>query len=76
MESEQQCNLRLSSRHDSGPKSGTVFDESQTKALLSQRFAVGLIDHPLLELLCSRERFSFRTQGDGFFPTQAVRRAS
>lgn len=70
------CKLRLSSRHDSGLKSGIVFDKSHTKALLSQRFAVGLARiQILLELFCCRERFSFRTQCDGFFPTQTVRRA-
>src|SRR5579863_363001 len=38
------CKLRLSSRHDSGPKSGIVFDKSHRKALLSQRRTVGVMD--------------------------------
>jgi hypothetical protein len=49
------CKVRLSSRHDSGPKSGIVFDESHTKAPLRQRFAVGLLDqNPLRASLLPR----------------------
>ncbi len=38
------CKLRLSSRHDSVPKSGIGFDESSTQARLRQQFAVGVLD--------------------------------
>jgi hypothetical protein len=68
------CKSRLSSRHDSGLKSGIVFDENDTQAPQANESPLTCLTKTRLELFCCREHFSFHTQGDGFFPTQTVRR--
>ncbi len=68
------CKSRLSSRHDSGLKSGIVFDENDPQAPQANESPLTCLTKTRLELFCCREHFSFHTQGDGFFPTQTVRR--
>src|SRR6266699_6927051 len=52
-----------------------VFDEKDTKAPQPTSRCLTSLTKTRLELFCSREHFSFHTQGDWFFPTQPIRRA-